>query len=42
MILKVVGCADWVQDNNLHLWGPGGEAPAAEQFLQFFRKKLPF
>ena len=28
MILKVVGCEDRVQDNNLSLWGgPGGQSP---------------
>ena len=40
--LKVVGCDDCVQENKLPVWGPGGKAPAAGQFLQFFQKKLPF
>ena len=38
-ILKVVGCENCLQDNNLLLWGLGGETPAAGQFLLFFRKK---
>ena len=39
MILKVAGCEDRVQDNNLALWGSGAKSPAAGQSLKFFRKK---
>ena len=38
-ILKVVGCEDYVQDNNLPLWGLGGEAPSRWAILAIFQKK---
>ena len=40
MILKVVGCKDWVQDNNLPLWGPGSKAPSCCAIPAVFQKKV--
>ena len=39
-VMKVVGCEDCVQENNLPLWRPGGEAPSRWAVLQFFWKKI--
>ena len=37
--MKVVGCEDWVQDNNLPQWGPGGAAPSCWAIFCDFSKK---
>ena len=41
MILKVVGCEDFVPENKLLLWGPGGEAtkPLGNS-CNFFSEKI--
>ena len=39
IILKVVGCEDCVQEDNLSLRGLGAKPLAAVHFLQYFLKK---
>ena len=39
-ILKVVGCEDCVQDNDLPQWGPGGAAPSRWAIFAIFQRKV--
>ena len=40
MILKVVGCEDCVQDNNLPQWGPRGAAPSRWAIFVIFQRNV--
>ena len=40
MILKVVGCEDCMQDNNLLQWGPGGAAPSRWANFAMYQRKV--
>ena len=42
MILKVVGCEDYVRENKSPYEGLGAKLSATKQFLQIFQKKKPF